>query len=195
MQNTQVSFKSNIRLASANRFAKEIAGMSLKNAVSSPWTAKEMVVGQKAYTTRIYDCLAGGITDGKKVVMFHICPTYEENKDFSTIERTILENFNEKTAGLRGVIVGNKPEHAESNSLLENFRTFMKKNNIDFSLIRGVKKDDESSILFDVNTDTWTITNTYLAREVKKGTKFLRGILERSFKEVNLSKNDKLVTQ
>lgn len=193
MKNSQVSFTSNIRLASANRFAKEIESLTLKEAVSPPWTANEIVVGPRAYTTKIYDCIAGGITDGKKVLMFHLCPTYEQNADFSIIEQAILEKFGGKIDGLKGLLLGNKSKFRASNDLFDKLKGFMEGHKIDFSTIKGVKKDEYSSLAYDLKSDTWTISSDYIASELKKGVKLLKSILERVFEVVQISHNDKLI--
>lgn len=193
MQNSQISFTSNIRLASTNRFAKEIEGLSSKESVLFPWTANEMVTGTKAYTQKIYDCAAGGITDGKKVLMFHLCPTFEQNADFKVIEKAILEKFGGKVEGLKGILMGNKSKFQASNDLFGNLKNFMEKNNIDFSMIKGIKKDEYSSLSYDVKNDTWTITNDSIAAELKKGVKLLKAVLERTFEGIKISKNDTLI--
>lgn len=71
----KVSFTSRIRMVPLNEFRSAVANLPRKNFVSEPWTIKESVLADKAYTSDILDCTVCGLTDGQKVLLMHICPT------------------------------------------------------------------------------------------------------------------------
>ena len=71
-----------------------------KNYVDYPWTIKESVFSNNAYTKNIADCTVCGITDGLKVLLIHLCPTNKENFNFNKVidliklYHTYTSNFN-----------------------------------------------------------------------------------------------------
>ena len=77
-----ISFTSRIRHCTKNEFNMVANRIGVKNYVGYPWTIKESVCSDSAYTRSIADCIVCGITDGLKVLLIHLCPTNAENFDF-----------------------------------------------------------------------------------------------------------------
>lgn len=199
MQNYPVNFKANIRLVSANKFAQEIANVSPKHYVNL-WTLDGMVVGEKPYTDKIYDCVTTSVMGPDKIAMVHMSPYYEsngldiykKNEDFKPVEEALLEVFGGSIKGLDSLVLGNKTTFPESNDLFEKALSCMKKNGTNCSVIRGLKNYSPTSVAGDIKTRSWIITNDYIASQLKKGVQNLKGILERCFHCVDISKKDTL---
>jgi hypothetical protein len=82
---SNISFQSRIKPVSKSEFRQLTSAYGKKSFVDYPWTVKESVLGKQAFTKGVFDCTVCGITDGLKVLMLHICPTREENSNFSKI--------------------------------------------------------------------------------------------------------------
>src|SRR5574344_2123947 len=115
-----IAFSSNIKLCSITDYTKEISNVYSKDgcSVKWPWTANEIVKAPKAFTLNVMDCSAGGITDGKDVVLFHICPTMSENNDFSLIEKAIKNRLNSCNKNLQGFLLGSDFHFKDSINLM-----------------------------------------------------------------------------
>ena len=73
-----LSFKSRIRPVSLEEFYPITNSIGRKGNVGYPWTLKESVLNDRAFTKGVIDCTVCGITDGDKVLMLHICPTIKK---------------------------------------------------------------------------------------------------------------------
>ena len=80
-----ITFTSRIRPVTRAEFSRVILSYGDKNFVGYPWTLKESVLSNKAYTKDIADCSVCGITDGLKVLLIHLCPTEKINFQFNTL--------------------------------------------------------------------------------------------------------------
>ena len=109
-----ISFQSRIRLTNRYEF-RNLVNREFEQ-VFYPWTMKETVCSQKARTDGIYDCTALGITDGIKVLLFHICPTVVKNQDFNKLETQITEKIINmmNLDYLQGFILGSKKYNINS---------------------------------------------------------------------------------
>lgn len=199
MQNYPISFGS-IRLVSANKFAKEIADIPAKNYVHI-WTVDGIVTSEKPYTDKIYDCVTTGVMNKEKVTMVHISPyyrrnnieAYKQNENFSKIGNALLNSFGGSIKGLDSIVLGNKSTFPESNALLEKAISFLQEHGANISVISGLKADTTSSVIGDVGTQSWIITNDYISGQLKKGVQNLKGILERCFQNINIPKEVSLI--
>lgn len=174
LQNSSISFTSNIKLGDWSDFSREIGFIPSKNNIQN-WTAAGIVKAEAAYTTLVKDCVAGGITDGKDVVMFHLCPTMKENQDFSQIAETLKNKIDLSSPNLQGLILGSLSSifktlgHYEASAqMYENIRKFMSETlKIQFSEFKGhTELSKDTALSYRSNTDTWMITNDFISPKV-----------------------------
>ncbi len=186
MKTSKISFTSAIRPMSVSRFLKETGDIPLSNRIYSPWTAKQIIKKNAALTENIYDCSAGGITNGKEVVMFHIC-TGKENRRFKTIENIILEKI-KSFKNPQGFLLGSASCFEESSKLFKKFQNFMEKNKIPYSMFKGNKT--YTHIAYDGAKDEWLIANPILS---KNGLQPTETLLKQSFEDINICSKDFII--
>ena len=150
-----ISFQSRIRACSKSEFSRVTAGFA-KKSVNYPWTVKESVIADKAYTKDVFDCTVCGITDGLNVLLMHICPTVKENLNFKKIEKFILDKIDVNNPDLQGFLLGSVQACGlYSGELFEKFEDFMNKYRIPFSKFQG--SEDYSDVAYSSTTDEWLI--------------------------------------
>lgn len=191
MQNSQISFTSNIKFLKTSEFVFKTTGHPAKYNVGYPWTAKEIIKEPFALTRGIEDCTAGGITDGKDVVMFHLCPK-KENENFKIIENALLEKIDLKSPYLQGFLLGSKSCFKGSKQLFSKLSNFMEKHKIPFSFFKGHNDTGLSNIAYFSKDDTWYISNNYLHYEDLNKTNIDKKLLK-VFDEFSLCKEDEFV--
>lgn len=187
-----IYFRSKIRPTSITDFYNAAGDAYYNSSVNQPWTYKETIKSNKALTTDIYDCTAGGIVDIEtgKVTLFHICPENKYNKDFDCIEKNIIGLSGLKN-NLRGFIIGSQSRFADSKLIYEKLKYMMTKNGIPVSELREAK-DNRTAIMYDSKNDEWLITNDEINNKIHNGEKNSEKILKTSFKEVNIDTGDEI---
>ncbi len=165
----KISFTSRIKLVPLNEFYDTATNIGRKKFVNEPWTIKESVLADSAYTSDILDCTVCGLTDGEKVLLTHICPTNPSNRNFTKIEDFILKKVNIANKYLQGFILGSKPDNINSpnsTKLFDKFVEFMKKYDIPFSQFKGGVF--ENNVAYSSKTDEWIIGNSAITDGLKK---------------------------
>lgn len=193
MQNSQVSFKSNIKFMPNELFLKEVERFGQFKYVNYPGTSKEIVRSPYAATGGIKTCTAGGIlvrNDKSKmfdVVMFHITPFEEANSNFKTIERVILDEVGFDQP-IQGFLLGSKKIFKLSSDFFTKFETLMHKLNIPYSKFKGIPTGnaDYVDLAYSARDDQWSVfasaINHINADEIVK-----------NFDDVFISEKDKLI--
>src|SRR5574344_1840906 len=193
-----VSFTSKISLIE-NSFAFEyqLTKLMAKNKVEYPWTPKEIKKGNLLATTGIYDCVAGGITDGHDVVMFHLCPYSEVSRnyfDFKSVEKDLLSKINLKKT-LQGFVVGCETSSHRSVEMLNNVKKFMENFNVPTTFLTGNRciKDIDNGIhiLYSAPKETWYVASKLLSKLDCSFSSM--DILKKKVEHVEISKFDKLI--
>ncbi len=190
----KVSFTSRIRLVSLQEFRRTAFQIDKKKFVSEPWTIKESVLGDSAYTSDILDCTVCGLTDGQKVLLTHICPTNPKNKSFNKIEEFITKKINLSDKYLQGFILGSKPNNINSpnsTKLFDKFVEFMQKYEIPFSRFKGGLF--ENHVAYSSKHDEWLIGNCVMTdglKEIYKNNP--KTLFNRIFDEVEISDLDEI---
>ena len=166
---SSVSFTSRIRPATLTEFTRLSEPLYNSAFVRHPWTAKETIAAEKAFTMDVYDCTAGGIVDetGKKVVMFHICPEMSANKCFGRVEQMIMEKLDDAHGKLRAFLTGSNKMFQDSKDLYENLRQMLVKRNIPISELKGT--GEKTHVLYDGVKDEWIVTNSAINDRVIRG--------------------------
>lgn len=150
-----ISFQSRIRACNMAEFQR-VTSTFARNSVNYPWTAKESVIADKAYTKDVFDCTVCGITDGLNVLLMHICPTVKENLNFKKIEKFILDKIDPHNPDLQGFLLGSILTCGLcSGELFEKFEDFMNKYRIPFSKFQG--SEGYSDVAYSSTTDEWLI--------------------------------------
>lgn len=156
----QNSFKSTIRLVNPIKFMTDIRKI-YRQEVTYPWTINESKIAKGAYTFRVCDCGVVGITNGKEVLLMHICPTMKENFDFKKIENFILEKINFlRNSFTQGFVLGgiaDVPESPKSIEYINNYCNIFERENIPFSKFKG--GNSERHVAYFTENDTWLICN------------------------------------
>ncbi len=163
-----ISFQSRIKITDITSFNKEVR-FPKKNYVNYPWTKKESVLADNAATTGVFDCTAAGLTDGIRVFLLHLCPTFEENKNFKNIENFIRKKIDLSDSNLQGFILGSKNQNLDSPDsplVFDFFEKFMQKFNIPYSSFRG--GNFIHNIAYSSSKDEWVIGSSLLEHVDKK---------------------------
>ena len=158
-----ISFQSRIRLTDKTEYLKYVTREF--TSVEYPWTVKQTALAQKARTDGIFDCTALGITDGEKVLLFHICPTNPKNKDFKQIKNQIIQKIKDlmNPEYLQGLILGSKqynigsPKSSELFNIIENL---FKELHIQYSKFKG--GDFTNNLAYNSTKDEWIIGSEFL---------------------------------
>ncbi|MBE7712572.1 MAG: hypothetical protein E7Z87_02375 [Cyanobacteria bacterium SIG26] len=189
-----ISFTSRIKFIPPKMFYKEVRTMPQNQYVGYPWTVKQSVISDSAYTTDIIDCSVCGITDGQKVFMLHICPTREENFDFSKIENFIKEKVDLTSKNIQALLLGSKNYgymmSEKSWNLFENFEKLLQKFQIPYSKFRG--GPEAHNVAYRGKHDEWIISNIDDCLRTKQTPEGTKVDIEKEFEEVKISPLDEI---
>lgn len=189
----KISFTSRIRLVSLDEFFSTTSKMKASQRVDFPWTVKQSVLSDSAYTTNVLDCTVCGLTDGSQVLLNHICPTNSKNFNFTKIKEFISRKIDLENPGLQGFILGAKLNNREtpfSAEVFERLEGFMEKNNIPYSKFKGGLFENHCS--YSSAKDEWLIGNCLTRESLKDIYKEPMPILNRIFDEVKISPADEI---
>lgn len=189
----KVSFTSQIRLVSLDEFRKTVSAMNKTQRVGFPWSIKQSVLSDSAYTTDILDCTVCGFTDGRQVLLNHICPTNPVNFDFKRINDFIKKKIDLTNPDLQGFILGAKLNNREtpfSGEIFEKFEKIMETFNIPYSKFKGGLFENHCA--YSSSKDEWLIGNCLVREGLKDIYKKPLQILERIFDEVKISSTDEV---
>ncbi len=187
-----ISFKSNIRLVTPEEFRQIANKIGEKNFVKYPWTVKQSVLANSAYTKDIFDCTVCGLTDGQTVLLNHICPTVMENNNFDKIAGFIKSKIDLTNSNLQGFLLGSKKNFKESpfsTQLFENFANFLQKHNIQFSQFKG--SIYPSDVAYSSLKDEWVISNYNITAPLPNSE--TKKILNNIFDDIKISELDEIV--
>lgn len=199
MKNSQISFKSNIRITSLSNFSREIQKCPQEEITD--WSIRQITKSTRSYTTGIRACTAGGILvkkgDGAfDVVMFHMNPINALNFDFNKIEQTILERIGDNKP-IQGFLLGSKRTIEYSVEMFGKLETFIKdKLKIPYTKFRGISMAhaDFANIAYDGTKDEWTIAGSML-NNIGNTKKEAKELAQSGFDEVSLSQKDKFIKE
>lgn len=199
MQNSQISFKSNIRITSLSNFSREIQKCPQEEITD--WSIRQITKSTRSYTTGIRACTAGGILVKKDdgafdVVMFHMNPINALNFEFDKIEQTILKRIGDNKP-VQGFLLGSKRTIDYSVEMFGKLETFIKdKLKVPYTKFRGISMAhvDFANIAYDGTKNEWTIAGSMLSNigNIKKDAKELA---QNGFDEVIISDMDKLIPE
>lgn len=187
-----ITFTSLIRPVRSSDFIAAEKKVSPRNFVKYPWTVNESINASSAYTKDIVDCTMCGITDGKEVLMLHICPTMDKNSDFKQIKDFLLKKINFKSKNLNAVVLGAKyyPDDKRSLKLFDNFVKFLKSKKVPTTMLRGGEVYEPVNVMYKSQNDEWIIASKYLDNFINKDQPI--NVLKRIFPEIKLSVFDEI---
>lgn len=187
----KVSFRSQIKFVSTTNFNQKVASFGKENFVALPWSLKESVVSDKAYTKGVSVCSVCVLTDGIKALMMHISPSLDNIKKFSEIEDFIKVAFGNKLDKLKGFLIG-AMDGGISLDLNNKFKYFLTNNKIPFSHISkgtGLGCD----IAYSVKEDELLISNLFID-DGKSSKKFnSKELVNLYFEECNINELDEMI--
>ena len=185
-----LQFKSKIRPINYLKYREIIDKMGKNVEVKPPWTLAESIKNKNAFSTNIIDCTVCGLTNGQDVLILHICPTVEKNKNFSKIKDFILKNFDVTSYDTRGFLVGSQKNNMYSqfsDTLFQNFVNFMEKFEIPFSQFRGTKKVPVH-VAYSSTRDEWLLSNP-----IVNPYRCDLESLKMNFDDIKIDKGDELI--
>lgn len=191
MQNSQISFTSNICFLPRHVFNYKVGGIPEKNIVKAPWTYKGIVKERFSLNRGAEDCVAGGITDGKDVVMFHFCKD-EKTNTIQNIENALLEKIDLNSPYLQGLVLGSKQMFQNAVKLFDGVCEFMENHNIPYSKFKGHKHFGKTDLAYSAVKDTWYLNNNAIDLTDLNNTNVEKRVLE-VFDEFSLCKEDEFV--
>ena len=138
---------------------------------------------------------AGGITDGKKTLMFKM-PLKWGEKELIKFTKEMTEDLRSMGGNLKGLILGgsNARSSARSNEKTFSFmENFFEKSNISYSEFKGVTKgaDFKSMYLYNPKEDAWYLTNKHISKNPKSDSR-LSELVWNNFRDVKLSEADEI---
>lgn len=187
----KVSFTSAIKPVSAREFKSALALIDKKNSVNYPWTLKESIKAPAAFTTGVRDCSVVGITDGKEVLMLHLCPTVGVNRNFDAIRRFIAQKADLKNPDLQAIIIGGRKDKM-SRFLSDKLTEIINNYNIPLSEVKISGDNCSINTAYNSVTDEWLITCSKIDKYIRKGVKNGMEILKNIFQKVEISDVDEV---
>lgn len=186
-----VSFQSRIRPVTRNEFGRITSGFGKKNFVDFPWTLKESVLSDKAYTRDVADCTVCGITDGLKVLLIHLSPVNKANQEFDKVVNFIKSKLDLANPDLQAILIGGKPScthGSESYCLFEKFEKFLSDSKIVFSKLKGGMGTKD--VAYSSTTDEWLIASDNMKPLNPMVYTSPEAVLKQNFSEVVISSED-----
>ena len=154
-----ITFQSRIRIVTPKEFKGVVARYPKSKFVDYPWTIKESVLRNDAYTKGVIDCTVCGVTDGQAVFLNHICPTMEDNIYYGKICEFLKSKISTMDKRyLQGFLLGSVGDEKRlSRQLFEVFRGFLNELNIPTSVFRhGLTPID---VAYSSKTDEWVVAS------------------------------------
>lgn len=188
MQNN-ITFTSGIRAIPCKQFSTEFSRISSKNSVDYPWTLAESVKSNSAYTRGVADCTVCGITDGKDVLLMHVCPTMKTNHNVSGLRQFIARNIDLKNENLQGILIGSK-QNKLSQNIYNMFLDFLNNFHIPFSELKIA--NDKVNVGYMSSTDEWLVSSLKMDKLLNKGENS-KDIFTNTFEKVTISVVDEIV--
>lgn len=187
-----INFKSDIKFVTDCRYERATAGI-FKRKTDRPDMPNNILFARLAQKKDILWNVAGGITDGTRVVIFNYDPF---KVAFEQIQAALLEGIKVlEPVKRQGLLIGAHKSSEPSMVLFNALQEFMSKYKIPCSRFKGhMQYQGASSIAyFGGNRDEWLITNPNLSFfDVKEGVKAIKKRLPSIFYEYKLV-DDKLV--
>lgn len=183
-----ISFKSTFRPINKFEFARLANKIDKKCYVDYPWTIHESVKAASAKTKDIFDCSVLGITDGKDVLLIHLCPTMENNFNFNQIKNFILKKIKLDNSNLQAVLIGSQQDWEGSNKLNKFLLSLIKKWDIPCSIFNT--SENPVNVAYFSNTDEWIINSWNIDKSIMNKETDSEKIFKSEFKHVELSELD-----
>ena len=184
-----ITFTSGIRAITCKQFSNEFMRLAPKSSVDYPWTLAESVKGTSAYTRGVADCTVCGITDGKDVLLMHICPTMKSNHNVSQLRQFIANKIDLKKDDLQGILVGSKLSKLSQN-IYNMFAEFLENYNIPFSDLKIA--NDKVNVGYLGNKDEWVISSLKMDKLLNKNYESKK-VFSDTFSKVCVSSEDEIV--
>ena len=182
-----ISFTSKIIPMKTTDFSRYTSSFPRDNFVDCPWNISTSRVGADVFTNHIADCTSCLITDGKKALLMHLCPTNENNHNINKIQKYITDNLDLKDS-LQAVLVGSQPEK-ESLDIFTKFKCLLDKLNIPTSIFKTGKS--RTHLAYRTCTDEVIISSNHIDSGIIQG-KNNKDILTDAFEYVKISNCDEI---
>ena len=182
-----ISFKSRIKFVDKNSFIKIANGKKIDQ------IEKPCAFAEEFYTTCIRTCTGGGIVSPKNECYgFHILDNERTNKIYPLRLKLELPLFG--ITPERALLIGSK-DHQSRPFSKENFKEIL---NVIKKFTPNITRFEEhtdrfaqSSLHYDLKTDTYTILTQFVKNEKEDYIKTLQDLLE-NFRKIKITNGDEL---
>ncbi len=190
MNNTNISFKSNIRFIDRNTYNK----LKKVNYITFWHDAPNILKAKEFYSEGIKTCTAGGVINSQQEAAgFHILDDKINKKNFNTIITSLFESIKKPN---RALLIGSK-ELKDDVYSIEQFKKFKqifqkKIKNVSF-FEQHMFENSQTHYHYDSRTDTWTLFSEY--QKKPNGNHFqIKNLnrLKECFKNISIAEGDKL---
>ena len=189
---TKISFKSYITPVSEKEFQNVASTIPNSQSTVQQWSTDDIIIAEKAKTKNIKDCTAGGITDGKKVLLFHLAPSEENFIEFKKFINNIKSKIPTNKDELQGFIIGSARNNRRSRKMFEMIEGLFKDLGINYTKLKGQSHTNDTDILYDTTKDSWLISNKEISQYINE-KKSPKEIFAKVFETVKIAEFDEIV--
>lgn len=182
----EISFTSAIHPVSLKEFSRKAASIGEKYFVDFPWSMEQAVKAEKATTRGVNDCTMFGISDGREILMEHLCPDIELNHSTYFLKQHIARYIDTKSPFNQAVVIGSKPDK-KSQSVYSNVINMLKYFNIPYTELKI--SETPVNIAYISSSDEYLLSSSSIDNLIKKGLDN-ETIINKTFKKVNISNDD-----
>lgn len=184
---SDITFTSRITAVKTTDFSRYTSSFTRNAYVDFPWNISSSRVATDVFTDHIADCTSCLITDGKKALLMHLCPSNENNHNINKIFNYISNNLNFND-NLQAVLVGSQPEK-ESLDIFNKIKNLLKQLNIPTSIFQTGKA--RTHLAYRTCKDEVIISSNHIDSEILQG-KNNENVLKNSFEYVKISDYDEV---
>lgn len=176
-------FSSRINLVTEEEFDRRVDYDRLKKAgltSESPWESGDRVsLASEAASKGAYICNLGGIQNGRRLTLFHLCPyssLFDEkglvgplDESWDNIEAALdsdIAHLKAENPDMRAFLTGGVAKDVWSVKLGSSLLKLFKKHDIPYSCLWGTRGWEHAH--YDTLTDTWTVSHSKLQNESPK---------------------------
>lgn len=187
-----------IRIVKLSEFHDIVSKFPQKGFVDKPWTVNEIVRGKQVYSDGINDCTSACFSEmqNQEAILSHVKSSeddyYQKCMDFNPIEAVIKEKMNVKPCDSLAFLFGSDSYYKDSKKHFNHFLSFVKREKIPFSMMRGHNLSDYSKIAYDGNKKELLVSNLYITNQLDNKRKSLGMILLEAFDQIKLTPQHKL---
>lgn len=183
----EISFTSKLIPMKTTDFSRYTASFNRDNFVDYPWNISSSRIATDVFTNDVADCTSCLITNGKKALLMHLCPTSDDNHNIEKISKFISNNLSFKDE-LQAVLLGSQPTK-ESLDIFDKFKNLLKRLNIPTTIFQTGKS--RTHLAYRTCTDEVIISSNKIDAGINQ-RKNSKDILSDAFEYVKIADCDEI---